>query len=104
MVDFRKFKKVSDGQPWGQDARIVLSQAGSGKTNNVQEVTLDANAASTVLLDDLIFESSLLSMTPRTANAQAITWRQGTTVKGSITINHTNDANADKTFRYSVTG
>lgn len=103
-MGFRQYKKLSTGQPWNQDSELVLGQAASGKTNNVEEVTLDANAASTILRDPLIFADSLLVMTARTANARAITWHQGTTIKGQITIEHDNDANVDKTFRYSITG
>lgn len=69
-------------------------------------VTLTANAASTTLTDARLTESSVIGLMPTTANAAAAlaTTYIGTRAIGSATITHANNAQADKTFAYSVTG
>lgn len=67
-------------------------------------VTLTANAASTTLTDDNITASSVILLMPTTANAAGAlaTTYIGTVAVGSATITHANNAQADKTFKYSV--
>lgn len=85
-------------------ARVVNSIL-AGKTNNVAEVTLDANAATTTFNHPLIGAFSGLFFTPLTANAQAIaTPRPSAQSDGTCTLNHANDANADKTFKVVIVG
>ena len=68
-------------------------------------VTLTANAASTTLTDDRITASSVILLMPTTANAAGAiaTTYIGTTAIGSATITHANNAQADKTFKYTIT-
>ena len=83
----------------------VVNGAMRGKTNNVTEVTLDANSATTTLNHPLIGAFSGLFFTPLTANAQAIaTPRPSAQGDGTCTLNHANDANADKTFKVLIVG
>jgi len=83
----------------------VANNAMRGKTNNVTEVTLAANAATTTFSHPLIGAFSGLFFTPLTANAQAIaTPRPSSQGDGSCTLNHANDANADKTFKVAIIG
>lgn len=77
-----------------------------GKLNNGGEVTLTANSATTTLTDIRIGSESVVLMQPTTANAAgALSGLYfGTPGNGTVTINHANDANTDKTFRYAVIG
>lgn len=81
-----------------------------GKTENVGEVTLTANAATTVLSDRRISPQSVIVWHPRTANAAA-ELAAGTMYvtdanmgSGTATITHANNAQTDRQFRYAVIG
>lgn len=82
---------------------VVINTNADGFTGSI---TLTANAASTTLTDDRITASSVISLMPTTANAAAAiaTTYIGTTAIGSATITHANDAQVDKTFKYSIAG
>lgn len=75
-----------------------------GKINNVGEITLTASSATTTLTDIRIGKDSIVLMQPTTANAAAALSGLyfGTPGNGTITINHANNAQADKSFRYAV--
>lgn len=91
---------------WLKDLVTVLGKTQQGKLNCAGSVTLTANAASTTLNDPRIGAESVILFMPTTANAAAeatslyITGRD----TGTCTINHANDADADKTFDYIVIG
>jgi len=77
----------------------------AGKSNNLAEVTLTANSATTTFNHPLITGFSGLFFTPLTANAQAIaTPRPSNMGTRTCTLNHANDANADKTFKVLIVG
>ena len=77
-----------------------------GKLNNTGTVTLTANAATTVLADVRIGTESVIALHATTANAAAAlaTTYFGTTGNGTVTINHANNAQVDRTYRYAVLG
>lgn len=77
-----------------------------GKTNNGGELTLTANSATTTLADIRIGADSVILLQPTSANgAAALSGLYfGTPGDGSVTINHANNAQTDKTFRYVVIG
>lgn len=81
-----------------------------GRTNNTGELTLTANAASTVLNDPRLSVFSVLVFDPTTANAAA-EMAAGTMFVTKAnrnnlawTITHANNAQTDRTFRYAVIG
>lgn len=88
------------------EARRTVNKVLSGKTNNFGSVTLTANSATTTLNDTRIGINSVISLQPRTSNAAAAltTTYLGTPGDGSLTINHANNAQTDRTFLYTVTG
>ena len=92
-----------------QIARAANS-AIAGKTNNLGEVTLTANAASTVIVDARLSFFSVIVFDPLTANAAAeiangtLYVTEANRGIGSWTVTHANDANADKSFRYAILG
>lgn len=106
MTDFRRFPKVRDSQSWDREARVVLNNALAGKMNVGQEKTLTASSATTTLSDPLITTASVISLMPMTANAVAalagLYFDAPTT--GQVVMHHANNAQVDKTFRYTVLG
>ena len=88
----------------------VLQQLRSGKTENVAEVTLTANVASTTVTDIRVSPQSVLVWHPRTANAAA-ELANGTMYvtdanmgNGTYTITHANNAQTDRSFRVAIIG
>ena len=77
-----------------------------GRSNAVGQVTLTANAASTVVTALNIGSGSRPQLTPKTANAAAAlaTTYVATVTVGSFTITHANNAQADKTFHWICLG
>lgn len=106
MSDVRIYPKVRLNQPWDLQARAVLNNAMAGKLNVLGELTLEAGAVATVLDDPLITQASLIVLMPMSDNAA--TALQGLyfepTATGSVVINHTNNAQTDRRFRYAVFG
>lgn len=86
---------------WG-----VVNDIHQGKTRNTGQVTLNAGAATTVVLDPNFESSQAVFFTPLTANAAAEAASMYVSSKGNqtFTINHINDADVDKTFDYIIVG
>jgi hypothetical protein len=93
-------------QTWEEGIRQLANIINANDNGQTGTVTLTANAASTTLTDYRITASSVISLMPTTANAAGAiaTTYIGTTAIGSATITHANNAQADKTFRYSIIG
>jgi len=93
-----------------KDHRARLSDAINnilqGKTNNRGSITLTASSATSTLSDKRIGADSVILLQPTTANAAAelATLYFGTPGDGSVTINHANNAQVDRTFKYVVIG
>lgn len=101
----RRYDGVFD--PEDKDKLLeVVNNTLAGKLNNTGTVTLTANAASTTLTDSRIGYNSVISLMPTTANAAGAlaTTYFNTFAKGSCVINHANNAQADKTFGFTITG
>ena len=79
-----------------------------GRSNAMGEFTLTANAATTVVTAVNCGDQSVINLTPRTANAAAALATTyitaANTRPGQFTVNHANNAQADKTFAYSIQG
>lgn len=83
----------------------ALNRAIAGKINAVRQVTLAAGAGSTIISDDRISVNSFISLQPVTLNAgQMVYWYTSAQSNGTVTINHPNDAFADKTFNILIIG
>lgn len=88
----------------------VANLAQSGKINVTGTVTLTVSSATSTLIDERIGLDSAVLLLPSTANASAefgngtiyVTYPNAT--KGQATINHANNAQADRTFVYAVIG
>jgi hypothetical protein len=84
----------------------AINRALQGKLNNTGSVTLTANSATTTLTDPRIGKDSVILIQPTTANAATATGNVyfGTPGNGTVTINHTNNAQTDRTFKYVIIG
>ena len=79
-----------------------------GKTNNTGAVTLTESSATTTLLDIRIGINSVILLQPTTANASAEIGA-GTIYfddpgNGSVVINHANNVQTDRIFKYAIIG
>lgn len=85
---------------------IVVNNVLSGKTNNTGTLTVTANAGTTTLTDSRIGANSVILLMPTTANAAAALANVYFTafVDSSCTVNHANNAQTDRIFRYAVIG
>ena len=99
-------KVRSSFSDWVEAVRQLSGVINANDNGQIGTVTLTANAASTTLTDYRITASSVISLMPTTANAAGAiaTTYIGTTAIGSATITHANNAQVDKTFRYSIIG
>lgn len=83
----------------------VINEVQKGKTNNVNTITLTVSVTTTTITDSRISIQSVISLMPTTANsAAAVTTTFIVPTTGSATITHANNAQADRTFFYSVVG
>lgn len=84
---------------------FTLNNCVRGKTNNVGEVTLTPSATSTTVIDNRVNENSAIILQPITEHAAdhfVDTW----VVAGdkSFVVNHNNNSQTDRTFKYIVVG
>lgn len=81
-----------------------------GRGNAVGNATLAANAASTTVTHNLISPLGAIVLTPRTANAAAeigngtLYIPSATQTTGSFVIQHANNAQTDRTYRWYCIG
>lgn len=75
-----------------------------GKLRSTGDVTLAISAATTTLIDRRIGPFSFIGFMPQTANAAAGTIYVTAQGDGTATLNHANNAQADRTYRYLVIG
>lgn len=81
-----------------------------GKTNNVLDVTLTANASSTTITDARLTSQTALLFMPRSANAAAelgngtLYVADSGRVHGSVTITHANNGQTDRDFYAVIVG
>lgn len=80
----------------------------NGRTENVGQVTLTANAASTTVTNENISEGSEIMLSPKTSNAAAALATtyipEATILNGSFVIQHANNAQTDRDFGYAWVG
>lgn len=84
--------------------RTFMNEVRDGKLNNGGEVTLTANSATTTLTDSLITTNSVILLMPMTANAAVALGGLyfSAPAAGSVVINHANNAQTDRTYKYTV--
>lgn len=86
----------------------IINNIMRGKTNTVADITLQTSAATTTVTDINVGGNSSIHLMPQTANAAAElgngTLYISTRSKQSFVVTHANNAQADRTFTYSVVG
>ena len=84
----------------------VVNNILRGKLNATGTVTLTASSATTTLQDPRLSGSSFIGFMAQTANAAAALGGLYVTAQdsGAATLNHANNAQADKTFTYLIIG
>ncbi len=83
-----------------------VNQALAGQINCTGTVTLTANAATTVVIDNNCRVQSTVLFQPTTAHAGAEipTMYTVVTAAGTFTIHHANNAQTDRVFNYAIIG
>lgn len=105
--DFREWTSLNR---WLRNFWDAFNNVRRGKTDNVTEITLAANAASTTLEHPLLAPESFVDFDPQTANAAAELGAGTLYVAaadrgaGSWELTHANNANADRTFKVVIVG
>ncbi len=89
-----------------REIATVVQNIMQGKMNVVGSLTLAANAATTTLMDHRIGANSSILLMPTTSDAAAALGGVYFTGfgDGTCTVNHANNAQTDRTFKYSVIG
>lgn len=93
-----------------QDAIRSIQQLAAGRSNAVGTFTLAASATSTTVTDPNCAAGTTPHYTPATAHASAelgngtIFIPVATIVNGSFVIQHANNTQADRTYRYALYG
>ena len=91
----------------------TINQLADGRSNNVSihsatggGVTLTPSASTTTVNFPTVSVSSMISLSPRTANAAAAvpTTFITTVLNGSFIISHANNTQTDRTFDFSAVG
>jgi hypothetical protein len=86
----------------------AIVQLGEGRQNSVGDVTLRANQATTVVTFPNCSSDARVFLFPQTANAAAALATtfilKANILRGSFTISHANNAQADKTFSFLCIG
>ena len=94
----------SDAKEHLRKAATAINLLLDGKGNNTGSVTLTASSATTTLSDRRIGRDSVLTFMATTANAQAEVPYVTSVQQGQCTLNHASNSQADRTFKYTVTG
>lgn len=96
---------------WVRRVVDVINSILTGKLNSTLVITLTSGAASTVIKDARIGPFSYIGLQPLTAHAAADLYSATSVLtdetsrkNGQLTLNHPNNANADKTFRMLIIG
>lgn len=97
---------LPDDLEWKRKVGAWLLEANQGHLNNTGIVTLTANAATTVVTDKRAGGFSYIGFMPTTSNAAVAkqTMYVSSQAKQTFTITHTNNAQADRTFTYTILG
>lgn len=98
--------QTAASQVWVRQVVDVLNNTLRGKLNALTTITFNANAGFTLLTDPRIGPTSFIHLMPTTADAAAEngTWYVASQTDGSATINHTNSAVTDRTYRVCIFG
>ena len=106
MVNYRQYPKPRSDQIKEIGAQRIVTRTIDGKLNVNGTLTLTANGTTTTLTDFILDSASHIALMPMSANAAAALANVsfGSPTNGSVVLTHANNAQTDRTFRYSVIG
>ena len=93
-----------------KDALRSIAQLGAGRSNAVGVATLAASVASTTVTDLNCAVGTTIILSPSTAHAAAEVGNGtlfipiATIANGSFVVQHANNTQTDRTFRYALVG
>lgn len=94
---------MTDPLIWNAQIATTVNLVLSGKTNNtLATFTFNANSTTTTLYMSQIGATSVISLTPLTANAAAERWHISGQIQGQATINHSDSVSTDRTYSVVV--
>jgi hypothetical protein len=95
-----------EDREWSRKLAEVMNNMTVGRTNNTGTVTLTAASATTTLTDARLGATSVVTFMPTTANAATDLANLYVSARGkqTATLTHTNNAEADRTYGYSISG
>jgi len=97
---------LADKEEWLRQIAFAVNLLIDGKSNALGEVTLSANASSTVVVDSRVGINSVINLMPKTANAASALSTTYISSRGTqtFTITHANNVQTDRAFEYAITG
>lgn len=112
MASYQSLDSISSATPaavvgWIKRATERINQILLGRLNNTGTAfSLTINVTSTQLQDARLTGASIVTLEPTTANAAGALGGLYFTnkLRGSVTVNHANNSQADRTFNYTITG
>lgn len=87
-----------------REVAVAVNALLDGKVNSVGQVTLAQGASETQIHDRRISAQTVLLLCPLTQSAAVEVWYVSSRASGVVTVSHTNTADADKHFAYTIFG
>ncbi len=105
VVEFWDPSSVEAVAEWCREIAQVVNLILDGKSNATGTVTLTVSSATTTLSDRRIGIDTVVHFEPTTANAKSegTPWQNGHG-NGVVTLNHANNSQSDRSYRYSILG
>lgn len=97
---------LANPSEWLREIALAVNLLIYGRSNAIGQFTLTAGQSSTEIIDLNVGTDSRILLTPITANAAAAlsTTYFSIITKGTFTINHANNGQTDRTFKYGIIG
>lgn len=96
---------IPDADEHRRQIAAAVNRVMVGHTNTTLFVTLDPNVATTAVVDTRISTQTCAYLQPQTAHAAtALATTYIVCTNGSLTINHANNAQTDRTFTMGLVG
>lgn len=96
----------SDAHDWMRRIAIALNEVIDGRIESNGNITLSASASTTAVKDRRVGKDSLIIFMPLTANAvnESPYVQTSDIVKNQFTVNHANNSQTDRNYRYIILG
>lgn len=96
---------INDTKEWLRMLTVGVNSIIDGASNAIGSFTCAASQATTTITDLRVGADSVICLMPTTANAAAeMDNIYISTTKQSFTVNHSNNAQIDRIFKYKISG